>query len=142
MALVGGLNYISALVGLLNATLSAKLYGKFGGPQGAVKVIVLIVCVLFAVFAGTLGVFFWQSYDLYKEFILEFDEVAVRRAYKNVGGFFLELMKDPEGKSLLAENIGMGPVFAAVGCFGVIFGDSKSRKAKKAAAEENTADWQ
>lgn len=57
MALVGGLNYISALVGLLNATLSAKLYGKFGGPQGAVKVIVLIVCVLFAVFAGTLGVF-------------------------------------------------------------------------------------
>lgn len=148
--IIGKLGFISSLAALLSAVISSKLYDAFGGRQGGGKVFVLIICVLLTVVVGTIGTFYWQSLDLYNEELEEcvvgykqyygYSDSQARSAaeelmdstYGGRMGHFNYLMDAPENEGLLAKDMGTGLLFGALGAVGVIAGNGKARKKRKA----------
>lgn len=152
--LIGKLGYISSLVGLVGAFVAAKLYDAFGGRKGGAKTFILIICMLAMVVVGVGGTYFWQSMDLYNEELEECvvlfqqyygynetqaraeAEILMEDSYNGKFGYFKELMSQPENDGLMLKDLGMGVLFAALGCVGIISGDSKAKKKQAAAARQ------
>lgn len=119
--LVGMLGYVAAVVGLLVFFLANKGYDMLGGRQGGVKIVILLVCVVLAIFVGTIGTYAWQVHEVYQE------EVAALSATERMfvmseAEFFKEVVPeiadDPEVKGGFMKDFLMGVGFAALGCFG------------------------
>ena len=66
-AAVGMMGYIASIIGFVIAFLADKGYDLFKGRQGTVKMVILIICVVLAVAAGTLGTAVWQIHNEYTE---------------------------------------------------------------------------
>jgi hypothetical protein len=66
-ALVGMLGYIASIVGFLIAFLAGKGYDWFKGRPGKIKVVILVLCVILAVFIGNIGSYAWMIHDVYQE---------------------------------------------------------------------------
>ena len=144
--IIGKLGYISSLAALVGMVVSAKLYDAFGGPKGAARVITLLMCLVAIVAVGTFGSYLWAAADLYNEDILAIQsygftkaeaETLMKTEYDNLFEYFGELMEDSENFGLVVKDLLMGLLFGALGGVGVIVGDNKSRKQKK--AEETAA---
>lgn len=152
--LIGRKGYVSGLVGLLTAVVSGQLYDSFGGKPGAAKTVIVVICVLVTVFAGTAGAMYVQSSELYDEELEECVELfmqypqiteAEARAeakeimedtYGGKIGHFKFLLALPENEGLFAENLAPGLLFAAIGCIGIIIGNRKAAKNGNSSAAE------
>ena len=129
-AVIGVLGYIASIVGFVIAFLAGKGYDLFKGRRGAAKVVVLILCVILAVVAGNVGSYAWQIHDVYKE------EVAALSAMEqqfviSEGEFFQLMIEDSEVIGGFVKDLGMGVLFAALGCYGVIRDAGGKKKTKK-----------
>jgi hypothetical protein len=115
---VGMMGYIAAIVGWLIAFLSGKGYDLLGGKNGKFKIAVVIVCVILAVVVGNLGVYAYQIHEVYAEAAADLTpwETIIPESE-----FFAlmteELMANSEFTSELFGNMGMGLLFAALGCW-------------------------
>lgn len=117
---VGIIGYITSIAGALIGWLAAKGYDLLGGKQGAVKVVTLIVCVLLAVLAGSVGTEVYGLHDYYQEatngIVLEAGEELIPESE-----FIMEnlpiLWEDPEVAAAFFKDLGLGVLFAFMGCF-------------------------
>lgn len=138
--LVARANIMSAYVGLLIAVLSGYGYDLFRGPKNNAKVVVLIICVVLAVVAGTYGDIYWQGHDLYKEQYGMLEDMGVSQFSSALNlpsesEYIQSLLQLPENKQVINDNLTKGLAFAGIGCVGVIIGTFKSRKKRKAEEE-------
>lgn len=139
--IVGRLGYIASAVGILAVLVSGKLYDVFGGKPGALKILVLIICVLITVFGGTFGNYYWQAWDIYDDELEEcvelykkyYDaddaearaesEIIMDESYGGRAGHFKLLMEQPENREAFFKDLMAGLAYALIGC--VIFGGRK-----------------
>jgi len=122
-AIVGALGYIASIIGFLIAFLAAKGYDLLRGPQGAVKLIVLILCVILAVAVGNAGAYLWAVHNGYTEAVAELSAVE-RQLVMSEAEYFSnvlpELVNDPEIQQDFIKDMGVGLLFAVLGCFGLL----------------------
>lgn len=140
--LVGMLGYIASIVGLLIAFLAGKGYDLLHGRQGKVKLFILILYVVLAVVGGTLGTYGWQIHETYHELVNELP--AEERAYVVSEAEFFQaiipdLMAEDEFVGEVVKSIGIGLVFAVLGCFGLLKGAGKKQTAVQPAPEQAAA---
>ena len=134
-AVVGVLGYIASIVGFVIAFLADKGYDLFKGRQGTVKMIVLIVCVVLAVAAGTVGSWVWYIHDDYTE-----QYNALTEAEKKFGDimteaeYMQELLTDSEVQGEMLKDGALGLVFGIGGAIGLI---SAARKGKQQPAAKS-----
>lgn len=154
-AAVSALGYVTALVGVLIAWLAAKGYDMLGGKPGKVKVVTLIVCVIVAVAAGTVGGVVFELHNSYQEqskaIIEEYqndygmsEEVARNFIYTESEFFEIIVPKILNGQSEDAQEVRgevikdflMGLFFAALGSWSII---AASTKKASQAMKQNAA---
>lgn len=130
-AAVGMLGYIASIVGFVIAFLADKGYDLLKGRQGTIKMIVLILCVVLAVGAGTLGTYVWMIHNEYNDQLAELTDFE-KKYYEiaTEAEFMQELLADSEIQSGMLKDSGMGLAFGILGAFGLI----KSSKKKQTAA--------
>ncbi len=120
-AAVGVMGYIASIVGILIAFLAGKGYELLGGRPGAFKVIVMILCVMLAVVAGSIGTEVYWLHDLYQE---EVAGVPASMIAMTEMEFIVDtiplLWEDAEVFAEFSKDILMGWGFAALGCFGLL----------------------
>lgn len=137
-AAVGIMGYIASIVGFVIAFLADKGYDLLKGRQGVVKIIVLILCVVLAVAAGTLGTYVWMSHDVYQEELAslpEFQKAFVISEQE----FMMEIFSDQEVQSEMLKDGGLGLLYGFMGSFGLIFAEQK-RKRQAALEMKKTRD--
>lgn len=130
-AVVGMLGYIASIIGFVIAFLASKGYDLLKGRQGVIKMVVLIVCVVLAVFAGTLGTAVWQIHDEYNAQLSELSDVE--KKYYNImseGEFMVSILSEKEVQTGLIKDSAMGLLFGILGSFGLIAA-AKDGKQKK-----------
>ncbi len=114
-AIVLNLGYVASLVGLLIGWLAEKGYNLLKGKQGKAKILILIVTIIFGVVLGTVGG----------------DAISVVQMISDgeLPGFtvgdipwLLSILwaEDPEYRSAMISNIGMGLLFAALGVYSIV----------------------
>ena len=138
-AVVGLMGYVAAIVGVLIAFLAAKGYDLLKGPQGVVKMVVLCLCLVLAVGAGTVGTAVWNVHTAYQEEVNSLS--AFERQYYDIPTEkeIMELtFADSEVQGELLRNFGMGLLFGVLGAYGIIFG-SKKKTAAQVNAEMDSA---
>ena len=133
-AAVGMMGYIASIIGFVIAFLADKGYDLFKGRQGTVKMIVLVICVVLAVGAGTLGTAVWQIHNEYTEQINALTDLE-KKMYEIMteGEFMKEILMDSEVQTSLIKDSALGLVFGILGSFGLISA-AKNGKKKQAAA--------
>lgn len=136
-AAVGMMGYIASIVGFVIAFLADKGYDLFKGRQGTVKMIVLIICVVLAVGAGTLGTAVWQIHNEYTEQINALTEIE-KQMYEIMpeGEFMKEILMDSEMQSGLIKDSALGLLFGIMGSFGLISAAKNKKKQAAPVAEE------
>lgn len=135
-AVVGALGYIASIIGLLIAFLAAKGYDLLRGPQGMIKLIVLILCVILAVGVGNLGAYLWTIHSSYIEVVEELSTIERQLVISEAEYFsnvLPELMNDPEIQRDFLKDMGIGLLFAVLGCFGLL------KNAAKKTADANVS---
>lgn len=138
--LVARANIVSAYVGLLIALLSGYGYDLFRGPKTNIKVVVLIICVALAVVAGTYGDLCWELHDFYEEEYGMYEDMGISPysaalSIPTESEYIESALQTPECEEVITENLSKGFAFAALGCVGIIAGNFKSRKKRKAEEE-------
>lgn len=132
-AVVGIMGYIASIVGVLIGFLTSKGYDLLGGKQGAVKVVTLVICVLLAVFAGSIGTEVYWLHDFYQEAV-EGIELAADEELVPEGEYILSsipmLWEDPEISVSFFKDLGLGVLFAFMGCFRLLRSTSGKGGAK------------
>lgn len=126
--LVGMLGYVASIIGFVIAFLANKGYDLFKGRQGTIKMVVLIICVVLAVGAGTIGTYAWAFHDVYTEQYNELTEIE--KKYGDImteGEFMAELFADSEVQGDILKDAGMGLVFGLLGSFGLISAAKKKQ---------------
>ena len=133
-AAVGMMGYIASIIGFVIAFLADKGYDLFKGRQGTVKMVILIICVVLAVAAGTLGTAVWQIHNEYTEQINALTDLE-KKMYEIMteGEFMKEILMDSEVQTSLIKDSALGLVFGILGSFGLISA-AKYGKKKQAAA--------
>lgn len=133
-AAVGMMGYIASIIGFVIAFLADKGYDLFKGRQGTVKMVILIICVVLAVAAGTLGTAVWQIHNEYTEQINALTDLE-KKMYDIMteGEFMKEILMDSEVQTSLIKDSALGLVFGILGSFGLISA-AKNGKKKQAAA--------
>jgi hypothetical protein len=133
-AAVGMMGYIASIIGFVIAFLADKGYDLFKGRQGTVKMVILIICVVLAVAAGTLGTAVWQIHNEYTEQINALTDLE-KKMYEIMteGEFMKEILMDSEVQTSLIKDSALGLVFGILGSFGLISA-AKNGKKKQAAA--------
>ena len=133
-AAVGMMGYIASIIGFVIAFLADKGYDLFKGRQGTVKMVILIICVVLAVAAGTLGTAVWQIHNEYTEQINALTDLE-KKMYDIMteGEFLMEILMDSEVQTSLIKDSALGLVFGILGSFGLISA-AKNGKKKQAAA--------
>ena len=125
-AIVGMLGYIASIVGFVIAFLADKGYDLLKGRQGVFKMIVLILCVVLAVFAGTIGTTVWQIHNEYSA-LSDFEK---KYQYPPESELIQLLLQDEEVQSAIIKDSVMGLVFGIMGSIGLIVNAKNSKKAK------------
>ena len=137
--LVGMLGYIASIVGFVIAFLADKGYDLLKGRQGVIKMIVLIVCVVLAVAAGTLGTYVWSIHDAYTE---QYNALSdLEKKYGDImteSEYMQELLSDSEVQGEMVKDSLMGLVFGILGSVGLIAA-AKNGKQKSAAPADVAA---
>lgn len=120
-ALIGIMGYIASIVGFLIAFLASKGYDLLGGKAGKLKLFTLILCVILAVFAGTAASQIYFIHDYYQEAVAELQpwEEAVPEM-EFIQRIIPDLLSDSEFMGSMAKDIGLGLLFAALGCFRLV----------------------
>lgn len=138
-AVVGMMGYIASIIGFVIAFLADKGYDLFKGRQGTVKMIVLIICVVLAVGAGTLGSAIWDIHTVYNEELNALTEIE-KKIYDipTEKEFMIECFSDSEMYIALLKDAGLGLVFGILGSYGLIKAAKDSKK-KQAAPVADTA---
>ena len=138
-AAVGMMGYIASIIGFVIAFLADKGYDLFKGRQGTVKMVILIICVVLAVAAGTLGTAVWQIHNEYTEQINALTDLE-KKMYEIMteGEFMKEILMDSEVQTSLIKDSALGLVFGILGSFGLISA-AKTGKTKQAAAPVSEA---
>ena len=133
-AAVGMMGYIASIIGFVIAFLADKGYDLFKGRQGTVKMVILIICVVLSVAAGTLGTAVWQIHNEYTEQINALTDLE-KKMYEIMteGEFMKEILMDSEVQTSLIKDSALGLVFGILGSFGLISA-AKNGKKKQAAA--------
>lgn len=133
-AAVGMMGYIASIIGFVIAFLADKGYDLFKGRQGTVKMVILIICVVLAVAAGTLGTAVWQIHNEYTEQINALTDLE-KKMYDIMteGEFMKEILMDSEVQTSLIKDSALGLVFGILGSFGLISAAKNGNK-KQAAA--------
>ena len=140
--LVGMMGYVASIVGFVIAFLADKGYDLFKGRQGTAKMIVLILCVVLAVGAGTVGTYVWAIHDEYNNQLAELTEFE-KKYYEiaTEAEFMQDLLADSEVQSGMLKDAGMGLVFGLLGSFGLIKAAKKKHpEAAPAPAEATTTE--
>ena len=122
--LIGMLGYIVGLVGFLIAFLASKGYDLLKGRPGAVKVIVLIVCVLAAICVGTLGTTVWDIHNEYNEL----SEAERKYMYPPESELIRLVLSDSEVQIAMLKDAGLGLLFGFLGAIDVIRGAKKMQQ--------------
>ena len=143
-AVVGMLGYIASIVGFVIAFLADKGYDLFKGRQGTVKMIVLILCVVLAVFAGTIGTAVWDIHTAYNEELNSLTEME-KKIYNipTEEEFMIDCFNDSEMHTAILKDAGMGLVFGLLGSIGLIKAAKKKQPEAvpaSAAADATTAE--
>lgn len=138
-AAVGMMGYIASIIGFVIAFLADKGYDLFKGRQGTIKMIVLIICVVLAVGAGTLGSAIWDIHSVYNEELNSLTEIE-KKIYDipTEKEFMIECFSDSEMHVALLKDAGLGLVFGILGSYGLIKA-AKDGKKKQAAPVADTA---
>lgn len=133
-AAVGMMGYIASIIGFVIAFLADKGYDLFKGRQGTVKMVILIICVVLSVAAGTLGTAVWQIHNEYTEQINALTDLE-KKMYEIMteGEFMKEILMDSEVQTSLIKDSALGLLFGILGSFGLISA-AKNGKKKQAAA--------
>ena len=131
--LVGMLGYVASIVGFVIALLADKGYDLFKGRQGTIKMVVLIVCVILAVFAGTLGTAVWSIHNEYDAL----SDIEKKYYYPSEGEVIMQVLADEEVQTGLLKDSALGVLFGIMGSYGLI---KASRKKPEAAPAAVTAD--
>ena len=130
-AAIGVMGYIASIVGLLIAFLASKGYDLLGGKPGKVKLVTLIICVLLAVVVGTVGTQVYFIHEVYVEGVAELKSWEVAKPEME---FIMEVIpvmwEDSEVAGAVAGDIGMGWLFAALGCFGILRSSTGGKKVR------------
>jgi len=150
-AIVGAFGYIASIVGVLIAFLAAKGYDLCGGRNGAGKILVLILLIVLAVFAGNCGTVAWQIHTEYNttfkdtlaEYSLTPDSVMTECEFFEE--MIDELSDDDDFIESFTKDLGVGLLFAGLGAYGIIKASSKKHaqktaNKKKPAAPENLSE--
>ncbi len=126
--LIGMAGYIASIVGFLIAFLADKGYDLLKGRQGLLKMIVLLLCVVLAVCAGTLGTYVWTIHNEYAEQLNALTEME-KKLYEiaTEQEFMKSILSDSEVQGEMLKDCGMGLVFGVLGSFGLI---AAARKGK------------
>lgn len=128
-ALVGMLGYISSIVGFLIAFLADKGYDLLKGRQGAIKMVVLIICVVLAVVAGTVGTYVWLLHNTYNEEMAAYP-ASFKASYPE-SEFIMECLADSEVQGGMLKDGALGMLFGIMGSIGLII-NAKNNKKKEA----------
>ena len=139
-AAVGMMGYIASIIGFVIAFLADKGYDLFKGRKGTVKMFVLIICVVLAVAAGTLGTAVWQIHNEYIDQINALTDIE-KKMYDIMteGEFMKEILMDSEVQAGLLKDAGMGLAFGILGSFGLIKSAKASKKQLTAPVSQETA---
>lgn len=133
--LIGMMGYIASIVGFVIAFLSDKGYDLFKGRQGTVKMIVLILCVVLAVGAGTVGTYVWLIHDEYNTQLSELTEIEKKYyVIATEAEFMRDMLSDSEIQGGMLKDAGMGLLFGILGAFGLI------KSAKDGKKKQTTTD--
>lgn len=107
--------YMASLVGLLIGWLSEKGYTLLKGRQGKGKLAILILAVIFGVFAGTIAA------DVFTLVGYINDGDMFGMTYADIPEFLILLFtEDPEYRSITLGNVAMGLLFAGLGVFALL----------------------
>lgn len=146
---VGILGYIASIIGFVIAFLASKGYDLMKGRQGTIKMVILIICVVLAVAAGTFGTYIWSAHDVYQEEIASLTELELKLYdIPSEADFIKDIMSDSEVQTGMLKDCGMGLLFGILGSYGLI---AAAKNGKKNTAkvqdtipyvseEDNTAD--
>lgn len=136
-AAVGTMGYIASIIGFVIAFLADKGYDLFKGRQGTVKMIVLIICVVLAVAAGTMGTAIWDIHTVYNEELNALTEIE-KKIYDipTEKEFMLECLKDSELYIAILKDAGLGLVFGILGSYGLIKSAKDGKKNQAAPAQD------
>lgn len=130
-ALVGMMGYIASIVGFVIAFLADKGYDLLKGRQGVIKMIILIICVVLAVFAGTIGATVWQIHSEY-DALSDFEK---KYQYPPESEVIRLVLQDEEVKSGIIKDSLLGLVFGIMGSIGLIVNAKNNKKKAPAAAQ-------
>ena len=125
------IGYVASIVGFVIAFLASKGYDLLKGPAGNVKVVVLIFCVLIAVLVGQMGTYAWQLHQVYTE------EFSAMMSESDFFEFIIpRLRSDEEFTMQVLGDLGMGILFAALGCFSTLKAAGKKKQPQQTVAAE------
>lgn len=137
--LVGMMGYIASIIGFVIAFLADKGYDLLKGRQGVIKMIVLIVCVVLAVCAGTLGTAVWQIHDEYTAQVNALTDIE-KKYYEIMpeGEFMVSVLSESEVQQGLIKDSAMGLLFGILGSFGLIAAAKNGKQQKAAPVQTET----
>ena len=107
---VMNLGIFAAPFALLTAILTVQGYDKLKGRPGALRTVVVIVCVVLSVFLGTAGCYAWQLHEIWAE---SYKDLIAEKVF--FAGAIPDLFRDSEFKIMMVKDVGLGLLFAALG---------------------------
>ncbi|MGI6237812.1 MAG: hypothetical protein ACOYI7_09795 [Candidatus Excrementavichristensenella sp.] len=107
---VMNLGIFAAPFALLTAILTVQGYDKLKGRPGALRTVVVIVCVVLSVFLGTAGCYAWQLHEIWVE---SYKDLIAEKVF--FAGAIPDLFRDSEFKIMMVKDVGLGLLFAALG---------------------------
>lgn len=126
-AAVAMFGYMASIVGALIAFLSAKGYDLLGGRPGRLKAVVLVVCIVLAVFVGNIVPIVWELHQVFAEETLGYAQLPITE-----GEYMMEVFKlmsqDGEVMGQLAADMGVGLLFGFLGGYGMIRASKRGGK--------------
>lgn len=127
--------YVASLVGFLIGFLSGKGYDLMGGRQSAAKIVIVVLCVILAVAAGNVGAYAWILHGTYQDELAALSAEELQYVMSEAEFFDMavkDLMADSEFLADAAKDLGVGLLFAFLGCAGTLKqAGGKKRKARK-----------
>lgn len=116
------LDLIAGVVGFLIGFLAAKGYDLLKGRQGWAKLVCVILAVVIGVAVGTGATVVWVLHDTYTTQIAELTDLE-RRFYDIMTEeeYILDnITNNPEFMGEVLKNLGIGLLFAALGCYSLL----------------------
>lgn len=127
-AIVLNIGYVASIVGFVIGWLAEKGYSLLKGKNGKGKMVILIIASIFGVVIGTFGA---EVLEIIK--LIGSGEVY-GLVYADIPLLLMELLNDSEFMGYMISNIGLGLIFACLGCFSIV------RKAGKETSKTKVID--